>query len=99
VKIGEKYVVANKQISASAIPNVVALFKNEFEAKNHVKKHFGGVGLVQLTWEEVAAIIAWKKEGKPEKHYYPEENNEWFENLKKDIVGTPKTDTVDEIPF
>lgn len=53
------------------------LFKNMPDMIGHLNKHFQKKSVRSLTWEQLLIIVAWKKDGLPDKDAYPKEYAEW----------------------
>lgn len=72
VNVSGKFLPADGKamVSDETMKRVEGLFDNQFEMKNHLKKHFGVMTVRALTWEQFAALLKWKKDGKADPRWY-----------------------------
>ena len=73
VKVGNDWKVADASVGPlndKSRAKIAALFKNDYEMTNHLKKHFAKATPAALTWEELAALFAWKRDGKASPKFY-----------------------------
>lgn len=99
VSMGGVWRLAHTQIDPEVAKKLTGLFPdkdgkpNEFEVRNHVKKHFeGNDSIFKLTYEEAAALYRWKKEGVPDSRWYADK-------IEKRSVGVTmkEFDSVEEM--